>query len=92
MKLEVGIDFIFKLLCELDILIENLCLGVVKWLGLGYDVVKVVKFDIVYIFMGMYGNEGLFSYQIGYVFCFVVLSGFSFLVGYEGQLLAGMNV
>ncbi|HVL01019.1 MAG TPA: CoA transferase, partial [Dongiaceae bacterium] len=92
MKSKEGINLILDLLRESDVLIENLRPGAVKRLGLGYDVVKAVKPDIVYTSMGMYGNEGPLAYQTGYAPCFAALSGLSSLVGYENQPPAGMNV
>jgi len=92
MKSAEGIKLILDLVRESDILIENLRPGAIARLGLGYDAVKAVKPDIVYLSMGMYGNEGPLAYQTGYAPCFAALSGLSSVVGYEGQPPAGMNV
>lgn len=92
MKSKAGVDIILSLAEKSDVLIENLRPGAVKRLGLGYEIVKNAKPDIVYASMGMYGNEGPLSYQTGYAPCFAALSGLSSLVGYEGQPPAGMNV
>lgn len=92
MKSEEGISILLDLIKESDILVENLRPGAVKRLGLGYDTVKQAKPDIVYVSMGMFGNEGPLSYQTGYAPCFAALSGFSALVGYQGEPPAGMNV
>jgi len=73
-------------------LLENLRLRAVDRLGLDYEAVKSVKPDIVYVSMGMYGNEGPLSYQAGYAPSFVALGGTTFLVGYEGENPAGMNI
>ncbi len=92
MKTKEGIDLILDLLRNADVVVENLRPGAVKRLGLGYDVVKAVKPDIVYTSMGMYGNEGPLAYQTGYAPCFAALGGVSALVGHEGEAPAGMNV
>lgn len=92
MKSAQGIALLMDLLRETDVLIENLRPGAVQRLGLDYDAVKAVKPDIVYVSMGMYGNEGPLSYQSGYAPCFAALSGLSSLVGYEGEPPSGMNV
>jgi len=92
MKTARGIELIRDLLAEADVVVENLRPGAIGRLGLGYQAVKAVKPDIVYVSMGMYGNEGPLSYQTGYAPCFVALGGVSALVGYEGQAPEGMNV
>jgi crotonobetainyl-CoA:carnitine CoA-transferase CaiB-like acyl-CoA transferase len=92
MKNPKGVELILQLLGKSDVLIENLRPGAVKRLGLGYEAVRKAKPDIVYVSMGMYGTEGPLSYQTGYAPCFAALGGVSYLVGYEGQPPAGMNV
>jgi crotonobetainyl-CoA:carnitine CoA-transferase CaiB-like acyl-CoA transferase len=92
MKSAEGIGLILDLVRESDVLIENLRPGAMQRLGLGYDAVRAAKPDIIYVSMGMYGNDGPLAYQTGYAPCFAALSGLSSLVGYEGQPPAGMNV
>jgi crotonobetainyl-CoA:carnitine CoA-transferase CaiB-like acyl-CoA transferase len=92
MKTAQGIELLLQLLSEADIVIENLRPGAVKRLGLGYEQVKAVKPDIIYVSMGMYGIEGPLSYQTGYAPCFAALGGLSALVGYAGEAPAGMNI
>jgi crotonobetainyl-CoA:carnitine CoA-transferase CaiB-like acyl-CoA transferase len=92
MKTPKGVGLILDLLSKSDILVENLRPGAVKRLGLGYEAVKKIKPDIVFVSMGMYGGDGPLSYQTGYAPCFAALGGVSALVGYEGQSPTGMNV
>ena len=92
MKTQQGIGLILDLLRKSDIVVENLRPGAIDRLGLGYDTVKAAKPDIIFVSMGMYGNEGPLSYQTGYAPCFAALGGLSSLVGYEGQPPSGMNV
>ncbi len=92
MKKPEGIKLVLDLLSKSDIVVENLRPGAVKRLGLGYDVVKAVKPDIVFVSMGMYGSEGPLAYQTGYAPCFAALGGLSLLVGHEGQPPAAMNI
>ncbi len=58
MKNEEGIKLILDLIAKSDIVVENLRPGAIGRLGLGYEAVKAVKPDIVYVSMGMYGEEG----------------------------------
>lgn len=92
MKTPRGIELILELVRRSDIVVENLRPGAIKRLGLGYERVKDAKPDIIYVSMGMYGNEGPLSYQTGYAPCFAALGGVSALVGYAGQPPSGMNV
>jgi crotonobetainyl-CoA:carnitine CoA-transferase CaiB-like acyl-CoA transferase len=92
MKKPEGIALLKDLLGKADIVVENLRPGAVKRLGLGYEAVRQVKPDIVFVSMGMWGSEGPLAYQTGYAPCFAALGGVSLLVGHEGEAPAGMNV
>lgn len=91
-KTSEGVQLILELLRKSDIFIENLRPGAVDRLGLGYDAVKTIKPDIVFVSMSMFGHTGPMAHQTGYAPCFAALGGLSSMVGYEGQPPAGMNV
>ena len=92
MKSKEGIALLKDLIGKCDIVVENLRPGAIDRLGLGYAAVKAAHPGIVYVSMGMYGNDGPLAYQTGYAPCFVALSGLSALVGYEGETPRGMNI
>lgn len=92
MKKPEGVQLILDLLAKSDIVVENLRPGAVKRLGLGYEAVRAINPDIVYVSMAMYGNEGPLAYQTGYAPCFAALGGVSMLVGEPGAAPEGMNV
>lgn len=92
MKSPDGIKLILDLITTADIVVENLRPGAIARLGLGYETVKAAKPDIIYVSMGMYGNDGPLSYQTGYAPCFAALGGISALVGYEGGVPEGINL
>lgn len=92
MKTKEGVALVRDLVGRSDILIENLRPGAMKRLGLGYEAVKAVKPDIVFVSMGMYGDDGPLSDQTGYAPFFAALSGLSRLVGPEGGPPLGMSV
>ena len=92
MKTEEGIALILELAAKSDILIENLRPGAIDRLGLGYERVKAVNPGLIYVSMGMYGNDGPLSYQTGYAPCFAALGGVSYLVGQKSGAPQGMNV
>ncbi len=91
-KSKEGRALVLELLSKSDVLLENLRPGAIDRLGLGYEAVKAVKPDIVYVSMGMYGSEGPLAYQTGYAPSFAALGGVTFMVGYEGEPPAGMNI
>ena len=92
MKSAEGVALLLDLAAKSDILIENLRPGAIDRLGLGYEVVKAVRPDIVFVSMGMYGNDGPLAYQTGYAPCFVALGGLSALVGYASEAPRGLNI
>ncbi len=75
-----------------DIFIENLRPGAASRLGLGYDVLRTLRPEIVAVSMSMYGHKGPLSYQTGYAPCFSSLAGVCNLVGYEGGAPQLLNV
>jgi crotonobetainyl-CoA:carnitine CoA-transferase CaiB-like acyl-CoA transferase len=87
-----GRDLLLGLLAKSDIFVENLRPGAIARAGLGYDAVRAVRPEIVYVSIGMYGAEGPLAYQSGYAPCFAALAGVTALAGYEGEVPQGMNV
>lgn len=87
-----GRELMLKLLASADIFIENLRPGAIARAGLGYEEVRKVNPGVVYVSIGMYGNDGPLAYQSGYAPCFAALGGVSAMVGYEGETPQGMNI
>lgn len=92
MKKPEGAALVKRLAAECDIVIENLRPGALDRLGLGYEVLKAVREDIILTSMSMYGADGPLAWQTGYAPCFCALSGMSSLVGYAGEPPVGLNV
>ncbi len=84
MKSQEGRRLVQELAKVSDIFIENLRPGAAKRMGLGYEVLRAIKPDIVAVSMSMHGNEGPLSYQTGYAPCFSSLAGLCHMAGYEG--------
>src|SRR5437899_9527402 len=61
-------------------------------MGLDYEGLKAIKPDIIAVSIKMYGTDGPLGYQTGYAPCFVALGGLTYLVGYENEAPAGMNL
>jgi len=87
-----GRELLLKLVATADVFIENLRPGAIARAGLDYEALRAVKPDLVYLSMGMYGNEGPLAYQSGYAPCFAALAGLTAIAGYEGEIPTGMNI
>ena len=66
-----------------DVVMENMRPGVVPRLGLGYEVLKEIKPDLVYISSSSCGQTGPEREYVGYAPTFAALGGFSHITGYE---------
>ena len=91
MKSPAGLALLKDLAATCDIVVENLRPGAIDRLGIGYAALRAVKPDIIFVSMGMWGNDGPLAYQTGYAPCFVALGGISGLVGFAGEPPVGMN-
>jgi crotonobetainyl-CoA:carnitine CoA-transferase CaiB-like acyl-CoA transferase len=91
-RTDEGRRLVKELVKKSDIFVENLRPGAAGRLGLGYDVLRSLRPDIVAVSMSMYGHEGPLSYQTGYAPCFSALAGVCHLVGYEGGPPQLLNV
>ncbi len=65
-----------------DVVMENMRPGVVPRLGLGYEAVKAVKPDIIYISSSACGQTGPDREYIGYAPTFAALAGLPHITGY----------
>jgi crotonobetainyl-CoA:carnitine CoA-transferase CaiB-like acyl-CoA transferase len=91
-KTKAGVDLLLQLLGRADLFVENLRPGAIARMGLGYEQARAAKPDIVYLSMGMYGNDGPLAHQSGYAPSFCAVAGLSAQVGYAGGSPRGMNV
>ena len=91
-RTDEGRRLVQELVRKSDLFIENLRPGAAGRLGLGYEVLRSLRPDIVAVSMSMYGHEGPLSYQTGYAPCFSALAGVCHLVGYEGGPPRLLNV
>ncbi len=66
LKQPKGQELFLKLCIDTDILIENFKPGTLSKWGLGYQDVRSVKPDIVYVSISMYGQYGPYSDRPGY--------------------------
>ena len=73
-----------KLVAVSDVVAENFAAGVMEKMGLGYEVLRQLKPDIIMIAMSGYGAVGPESAYVSYGPAQVPMSGLSSLTGFPG--------
>ena len=68
-----------------DVLVENYATGVMEHLGLGYDEVKKLRPDIVYMSLAAFGRSGAFKNLTGFHSVINLFSGLAAVTGYPGS-------
>lgn len=84
LKQERAVEIAKELVAHCDIVCENFAAGVMNRLGLGYDVLRAVRPDIIMIALSGYGATGPEAEFVSYGPAQVPLSGMSSLTGYAG--------
>ena len=80
-----AIDIAKKLVAVSDVVTENYRPGVMDKLGLGYDVLKGIKPDIIMLSSSALGSEGPESGYAGFAPTFAALGGAAHLTGYPDK-------
>ncbi len=80
-----GVELVKKLVGISDVVVQNMRPGKIEALGLGYDVLREVRLDIIMLSSSARGNTGPERGYIGYAPLFSALSGFVHISGYEGE-------
>jgi benzylsuccinate CoA-transferase BbsF subunit len=84
LKKPEGIAIAKKLVAKSDIVIENFAAGIMDKMGLGYEVLRTIKPDIIMASLSGYGAVGPEKGYVSYGPPQVALSGMSSLTGYQG--------
>ena len=79
---DLGKATFLKLVAKCDVVIENYRADVLDNLGLGYDVLKTAKPDIILVSMAGYGKTGPERDQVGFGPIIEQMSGLASLTGY----------
>ena len=83
LKKPKSVEIAKKLIGVSDVVMENMRPGVVPKLGLGYDVAKEIKPDIIYLSSSACGQTGPDREYVGYAPTFAALAGLPHITGYE---------
>ena len=79
-----GVDVAKRLCAHSDVVVENFAAGVMDRMGLGYDILRGQKPDVVMIALSGYGATGPDHDKVSYGPAQVPLSGLSSVTGYRG--------
>lgn len=78
-----GVELAKKIVKLSDVAAENMRPGVMERLGLGYEALKAIKPDIIYLSSSAYGTRGPYRSYTGYAPNFAAFSGVAHLTGYR---------
>ncbi len=81
-----------RLAAQSDVVVENMRPGVITRLGLGYDAVRALKPDVIYLSSSACGQTGPDCGNVGYAPNFAGAAGLSYVTGYPDwppSILAG---
>src|SRR5262249_3064334 len=85
LKRPEAIEVANRLCAARDIGVENFAAGVMARMGLGYDVVRGLRADVIMIALSGYGATGPDNDKVSYGPAQVPLSGMSSVTGYRGH-------
>ena len=80
-----AIELVKRLIAVSDMVGENFRPGVLERMGLGYEALKPIKPELVYISMSAGGGYGPDRLDAGYASVFAAMSGFSSAWGYDDE-------
>ncbi len=89
MKNERSREILFDLIRKSDVVSNNFGPGAMERLGLGYEDVKAIKPDVIYLSMPMYGEDGPFANLVGVGMTISAVTGLMWQTGYAGEAPLG---
>lgn len=84
LRSEKGKEIFLKLVKKSDVVVENFSPGVMKKMGLGYDIMKEANPKIIYCAISGYGQSGPWKDRLAYDPCVQAASGLMSITGYPG--------
>ena len=91
LKKSEAVDLVRKLVAISDVVVENMSVGVLDRLGLGYETLQAVRPDIIMVSLPAAGRTGPLSKIRAYGPTITGLSGLDSLVGYENEIPTGFQ-
>lgn len=89
LKTSEGQALVRRLIARSDIVANNFTPGVMERFGLGYEDVKALRPDVIYLSMSMHGQDGPEAQYLGYGLTMGAVTGLQHLCGYADDAPAG---
>jgi benzylsuccinate CoA-transferase BbsF subunit len=86
-----GRELARRLVAVSDVVTNNFTPGVMERFGLGYETVREVNPQVIYLAMSMQGDDGPARNYLGYGITIGALTGFQHLTGAPGRVPIGTN-
>ncbi len=83
LKAPQGIDLAKRVAAVSDVVMENMRPGVMPRLGLGYEALREINPELIYLSSSACGQGGPEREYVGYAPTFAALGGVSYITGYE---------
>lgn len=80
-----GLDLARRIVALSDIVVENFAFGVMERVGLGYEDVRKLRDDIIFVSSSALGRDGPDKHHIAYGNLVHAVSGLNSLIGYDGE-------
>jgi len=80
-----GLELAKRLVAKSDVVVENFAGGAMKRMGLGYDVLRQIKPDLIMLSTSMQGQTGPYSNHPGSGHKLTALAGFSAILGWPDR-------
>ncbi len=81
LKTDAGLDIVRKLVATADVLVQNFRPGAIERMGLGEDVVRALRPDIIFVSISGFGEDGPYAHQRVYDGVIQALSGLAEIQG-----------
>ncbi|WP_353181617.1 CoA transferase [Bosea sp. (in: a-proteobacteria)] len=78
-------ETLYDIIRQSDVISNNFGPGAMERLGFGYEDVKAIKPDIIYLAMPMYGEDGPLANLLGVGMTISAVTGLMWQTGYEGE-------
>lgn len=93
LRIPEGIDLAKRVISISDVMMENFATGTIDRLGLGYETVRELRPDIIYLSLGAFGRSGPMKDFVGFHSVINAFSGLAAATGYLGghpRILGGI--
>ncbi len=80
-----GVDLAKRIISVSDVVLENYSSGTMERMGLGYEDVRAVRPDVVYLSLGAFGRTGPMKDLVGFHSVINLFSGLASVTGHRGS-------